>query len=472
VSTLADRLRGVLRTPPPPAPVTSVASGGCVEEILEEGREEDCTGTASAASARRARLGTLADILGGEWDDRDLRRFATIDRRYLPGHRHGRVAMADGLPPTGGWARLHLLAGEACGERLLFVDLETTGLAGGAGTQAFLVGCAWFDGGSFRIRQFLLTSPSGERAMLEAVATMANGCDAVVTYNGKSFDLPLMETRFLFQRMPTPFAGKPHVDMVHPARRLWRTMTPARLGGGGANAGRGGPFPPPVHVDGASGCRLSELERTLCGHTREDDVPGFEIPGRYFHYVRTGDASVLRGVLEHNRLDLISLALVTARAAQMLEAGPSGDVSTREAYGLGRLYERGGLTREARECFGLAARAEAQADEGTRAEALRALAVIARRERQYEEAATAWRAVLDLPRCPANIAREAAEALAVHHEHRLRDPRVAHGFALQSLESQESRTGRAAIERRLARLCRKMGEAPSAGGSPGLPEFG
>ena len=460
MSTLADRLRGVLRTPPPPAPMTGRGSG-----------EEDGHATAAAASARRAHLGTIADVLGGEWDDRDLRRFATIDRRYLPGHRHGRVALADGLPPTGGWARLHLLAGEACGERLLFVDLETTGLAGGAGTQAFLVGCAWFDGGTFRIRQFLLTSPSGERAMLEAVAAMANGCDAVVTYNGKSFDLPLMETRFLFQRMPTPFAGKPHVDMVHPARRLWRPMPPARMSGG-ANAGRGGPFAPTVYADGASGCRLSELERTLCGHTREDDVPGFEIPGRYFHYVRTGDASVLCGVLEHNRLDLISLALVTARAAQMLEAGPTGDVSTREAYGLGRLYERGGLTREARECFGLAARAEAQADAWTRVEALRALAVIARRERQYDEAAAAWRAVLAVPRCPANIAREAAEALAVHHEHRLRDPRVAHGFALQSLESQESRTGRAAIERRLARLCRKMGEAPSAGGSPGLPEFG
>ncbi len=129
---------------------------------------------------------------------RAAHRFLVVDRKYSPGHRHGRMALADALPPSDGpWPHLPLLAGGRCGANLLFVDLETTGLGGGAGTYAFLVGCAWFDGGTFRVRQFFLSSYSAERAMLEAVGSLAGRTDTVVTYNGKSFDLPLIETRFL-----------------------------------------------------------------------------------------------------------------------------------------------------------------------------------------------------------------------------------------------------------------------------------
>jgi uncharacterized protein len=462
MSALADRLRGVV--------------GPARTRSLGEGQ----SGRSVGLPARERSASDVADVLGGAWDDPEARRFATIDRLYLPGHRHGFVAMADGLPPTGGWPRLNLLAGVPCGDRLLFVDLETTGLAGGAGTQAFLVGCAWFEGGTFRVRQFFLTSPSGERAMLTAVAAVADGSDVVVTFNGKSFDLPLIETRYLFQRMDTPFAGKAHVDMLHAARRLWRSDRPSGQAGRRETRSESGL---------SSGCRLSELEQTLCGHAREDDVPGFEIPARYFHYVRTGDARPLSGVLEHNRLDLISLALLTARAAQLLDAGPASAGSAREAFGLGRLYERGGLSTEARESFVRAsginvkaghvdeARAVLGAEdawkdvEWTRPEALRALAWLARRERRYEDAAAAWRTALDLPGCPEPIAREAAEALAVHHEHRLRDPHVARAFALRSLECRQSLTGRESIERRLARLGRKIECAPAAAGVLALPEL-
>ena len=128
------------------------------------------------------------------------------------------------LPPAddGLWPRLSLLEPSVVPGRLLFVDLETTGLAGGAGTRAFLVGCGWFEGAAFRVRQFFLAGYAAERAMLDAVTEAAAEACGVVSYNGKSFDLPLIETRFLFHRMQTPFAGMPHVDMLHPARRLWR----------------------------------------------------------------------------------------------------------------------------------------------------------------------------------------------------------------------------------------------------------
>jgi uncharacterized protein YprB with RNaseH-like and TPR domain len=369
-----------------------------------------------------------AEQLGGEWCEARGHRYLVIDTKYSPGYRHGRVAVADCLPPDDGmWPTLSLLEPSARAGRLLFVDLETTGLAGGAGTYAFLVGCGWFDGAAFRVRQFFLASHAAERALLEGVADVAGGAAGVVTYNGKSFDLPLIETRFLFHRMGTPFAAVPHLDMLHAARRLWRG-------------------------DGEEGGRLTSMEETLLGHVREDDVAGFEIPGRYFHYVRTSDARPLHGVLEHNRLDLLALAMLTARAAQLLEDGAAAARTAREAYGLGRLYERAGRGGDAKGCY-----AKAFDDAIVGAEALRAYAILCRRERQYEDAATAWRRILELRRCPPLIAREAAEALAVHLEHRKRDPGAARRYALQSLQFNISSRRVAAVQYRLARLDRKLG---------------
>ena len=164
------------------------------------------------------------------------------------------------------------------------------------------------------------------------------------------------------------------------------------------------------------GHRLSSLETSLLGHEREGDVPGFEIPARYFRYVHTGDARPLGAVLEHNRLDLLSLALLTARAAQMLDEGVTSATTAREALGIGRLYERAGMTSDALACFARAA----DMGPGVCPDALYAHAVLLRRLRRYEAAASAWQRLLDLDDCPSRLEREAAEALAVHYEHRLR----------------------------------------------------
>jgi uncharacterized protein len=129
--------------------------------------------------------------------------------------------------------------------KTVFLDLETTGLSGGAGTLAFLVGCGWFDLGAFQVRQFLLTSYAAERALLAAVADFFGGCDLIVTYNGKTFDVPVMETRWAFHRIPMPLDETPHFDMLHPARRLWRRL---RTFGASASQGRARPD---------DGCRLT-----------------------------------------------------------------------------------------------------------------------------------------------------------------------------------------------------------------------
>jgi hypothetical protein len=420
MSSLVDRLRGVMS----PGPARRTPDVG----LFERGPD----GTDGGSPAREAY--DVAEALDGSWCGTDAHRCLVIDRTYTPGHRHGDVVMADALPPSDGlWPRLGLLAGAdgPIGDgTLLFVDLETTGLAGGAGTYAFLVGCAWFAGGTFRIRQFFLTDFGAERTLLDALRDAAATAGAVVTYNGKTFDLPLIETRFVMHRLTTPFASVPHIDMLHPARRLWR-----------------------ADEDGGS-CRLSALEQHVCGHVREGDVPGFEIPSRYFHFVRTGDARPLLPVLEHNRLDLLSLALLTSHAAQLLDEGADAARTAREACGLGRLYERGGMIGDAKRCFVKAM--DLPADACTHAEALRAFAVLSRRERRYEEAAAAWQRILCLRGCPPQVVREATEALAVHHEHRIRDLRTARDFALQALECQGSLTRRQAIHHRLARLDRKM----------------
>jgi uncharacterized protein YprB with RNaseH-like and TPR domain len=409
------------------------------------------------ASADESGPSDPAEVLGGAWQDADGQGFVVVERKYPPGHRHGDVTVADGLPPTAGaWPALDLLARTPCRDRLLFVDLETTGLVGGAGTYAFLVGCAWFDGGSFRIRQYLMSTPMVERSMLGAIAELAGEAGTVVTYNGKTFDLPLIETRYLFHRLETPFAGLPHVDMLHPARRLWRT-----------HAAGGDDY---QMFD--AGCRLTTLERTLCGFEREGDVPGFEIPARYFSYVRTGDARPLEGVLEHNRLDLLSLAFLTARAAQLVEDGPPAVRTAREAVGLGRLYQFAGRFDDARRCFGLACGVDASAPavplppggDGAqlRAEALSSFARLSRRSRFFDDAAAAWSSLLTLPGCPPAILREAAEALAVHHEHRRSDPLSARGFALQSLQLPLTASRRQALHHRVARLDRKLAAIPVA----------
>ena len=396
MSSLADRLRGVL----------GPAKAGHYQPAGND-----------AGSVRfQADQPNAAEILGGEWREARGKKFVVVDRKYSPGYRHGRISIADCLPP---WSRIELLGGTS--GKMLFVDLETTGLAGGAGTYAFLVGCGWFDGGTFRLRQFFLSDFAAERALLESVAEIADDVDCVVTYNGKTFDLPLIETRFALQRMEPPFAGVAHVDMLHPARRMWR--------------------------EDDVECRLTYLEQALCGHEREDDVPGFEIPSRYFYYVRSGDARPLAAVLEHNRLDIVSLAMLTARASQLLDEGPSAATTEREAFGMGRLYERAGLLDRALACFCRVKNVEG----------IRASAILLRRLRRYGEAADAWRDLLATRGCPEAYAREAMEALAVHHEHRARDLEAARRFALQSLRLQATVARRDAIKYRLARLDRKLG---------------
>jgi uncharacterized protein len=407
MSSLSERLRGVINGP------------------AKAGRYQ-------ADVVPRAKPSNLENLLEGQWYGHCF----IVERKFPASAKYGRSRIGDLAE------RLHASAADAplvCGGAaaappFVFFDLETTGLSGGAGTQAFLVGCGWFDdAGGFTTRQYLLARYSDERAMLIAVAEELARAGAIVSFNGKSFDAPVLETRYLFHRLEWTAAELPHIDVLHPARRFWKE----------------------------DDCSLVVLEQQVLGSWREDDVPGFEIPERYFHFVRSGDASALEGVLEHNRRDLLSLAGLTSRLLEIVRGGPDYADNAREALALGHVYARARAEERAITAFEravtLAASSRSQRAQLLSEDALHALAVAYRRARRFDDAAKCWTALVESG-CSSAIERQAIEALAIHHEHRRRDLPAAKLFAERHV--QVARQGREALKlaakRRLDRVERKL----------------
>ena len=325
---------------------------------------------------------------------------------------------------------------------LLFLDLETTGLAGGAGTQAFLVGLAILEDEAIHVRQYLLPGFEHERALLAEVGAWVADHETLVTFNGRSFDVPLIETRYLFHRLAFPLADRPHVDMLHPSRRLWKER-PSIAG-------------PPLDDDS---CKLSVLERHLAGLHRVGDVPGFEIPSRFFRFVRDGDAHAARGGARaqphrsavararHGARDPADRRWATRR--RRIRASASASAASTSVPG--------GPTRPRRRSPtppSLAARIGREPD--VRAESLKRLALCRRRSGRLPEAAAAWQELVALPACPATLRREAREALAIHHEHRSRDLDAARTFVVDALSEHPGPRWREQAEYRLRRLDRKL----------------
>jgi uncharacterized protein YprB with RNaseH-like and TPR domain len=190
------------------------------------------------------------------------------------------------LPPEALFAISSSEVNEIDPQRIVFLDTETTGLAGGAGTLAFLVGIGRLDGDTFCVRQFLMRDFSEEASVLHAVAEELRQANLLVTYNGKAYDEPLLASRYVLARVPPPFGRIPHLDLLYSARRLWKLRFES--------------------------CRLVELEAQILGHVRQGDVPGSLIPQVYFDFLRTQRPGRLNAVLHHNALDILSLAALTA----------------------------------------------------------------------------------------------------------------------------------------------------------------
>ena len=351
-------------------------------------------------------------------------------RTYEFHRRHGNAEISALAEMNG--APLGLKSAPA---RWAFLDTETTGLAGGTGTECVLVGVGAVEGRDFRVRQFLMRDYAEEPALLDALTQHLANFDVLVTYNGKTFDAPLLETRFLLARRRPAHARLEHLDLLYSARRLFRL----RL----------------------SSCRLVELESAVLGFEREGDLPGEMIPYFYFDYLRTHNALKLVPILHHNVMDIVTLACLTALVLAAVgdpEAAPLAHPL--DLYSLAAWVARAGNHEPARRLYrrALVAGLPEAVDWKARAE----LAALYKRARDFEQAGAIW---TELSTGPAPWRLGALEELAKYHEHRARDYPRALEAARLGLSAAALPEVAAAWQRRVARLERKLaGRAPRISG--------
>jgi len=352
------------------APKPSVASlRERIAELEKRGRSR-ASSTAGAAAQPRLPAEKLAQALAGEQI------------------AEGVVRIHQRLPLSGNLGSIDLkilrarpqLPGETTASHLrrVYIDTETTGLSGGSGTLAFLVGIAVVDDRTIELTQFLLTRFSAEAALLRLFAESLSTRDRLISYNGKSYDLPLLITRFRMQAMAPPFAGLPHLDLLQPVRRLFSSRW--------------------------ADCRLISLEQNLLGFRRVDDLPGSEAPAAWFSYVRFGHGAQLAKVVEHNRQDIVSLAVAHHALAHAIAEPRMFNV---DLYALARWLAEGSEA-EARKL--LQSHQSALCDHGKRF-----LAHLLRRAGAWPQAVAVWESLA------ATGCTDSVERLAKYHEHVSKD---------------------------------------------------
>ena len=313
--------------------------------------------------------------------------------------------------------------------RILYLDTETTGL-GGSGTVAFLVGLGYLTDEGFEVHQFLMRDYPEEPYLLKHVAAGLDKFDVLCTFNGTTFDVPLLESRFLMNRMERSCLDMPHLDLLHMCRRLWKL----RLGR----------------------CNLGRLEEVILGRPRTDDIPGSEVPQRYFTYLKTGEISLLDDILKHNAQDIASLCVLLNHMAD-LYLHPEKIRFSEDVYSMGRALERTDRTEQARRCYRLARGGRMGDLAGS------ALAVSYRRSGQREEAANVWREMIregrggvvpyvELAKYQEHIRRDIPAALKLTEEAiiRVSEPGFGRDDAVQEIQNE--------LQYRWQRLKRKLKE--------------
>ena len=328
------------------------------------------------------------------------------------------------LPRALSGASLEMMQGQpypdCLREDICFLDTETTGLSHGAGTVAFLVGVGFFDETDFVVRQYLMRDYDEEALLLSHVAEEIAKRKFLCTFNGATFDLPLLETRFTMQRMRAMYTARPHVDLLPASRRVWKLRLKR--------------------------CNLTALEEAVLGMRRQDDLPGALVPQRYFDFLKTGDFSLLEDVLTHNCQDIISLAHILDRLIRLHDTPLLAD-APEDLFSLGRVYEKRGRAEGARMCY-------RAADKGSMSLLARGrMAETYRREGNYAEAARIYQ------RMASDRQGGAAPliALAKICEHRKKDIPAAVEYTRRAiiLAADQPDSDMAALQKRYERLMKK-----------------
>ena len=326
--------------------------------------------------------------------------------------------------------------------RILYLDTETTGLSGGAGTLAFEVGLGRLTEEGFRITQLMIRDYPEEQFLLRRVLEAAGDCDALCTFNGRSFDLPLLRDRCLMNRLSPAPLEKPHIDLLHIARRVFRLRLKQ--------------------------CNLGRLEEAVLGFGRGDDLPGAQVPERFFSYLKTGEFALLEDVLRHNQQDIASLCILLNHMARMYQA-PQLLGHDQDLYAMGHGLERHNHPEEARRCWELVHPGSLHAQSQLR------LAQSLRRSGQAGEAAAIWRRMAE--------GREGGIVpwveLAKYYEHTLRDIPEALACARRALillaepglpADASVQSEKNALQYRCARLRRKLNGRGTTSRPPEGPE--
>lgn len=265
---------------------------------------------------RKKRKYPIEEIVEGHLHDTPFGQTFIVETRYPKGYRHGLVELQleSSLAIIADWANdprvLKLNSRE-----YIFLDIETSGLAGGAGTYAFLIGVGYLDRGGFHLAQFFMRDPIEEPAQLAALTSFLGNCKGLVTFNGRSFDVPIVNNRYITNRDISPFKSTLHIDLLPLARRLWRDRLPSR--------------------------KLGYLEEHILRFKRgHEDVPGWLVPSLYFDYLRTGDARPLQSVFYHNAMDILSMVALLNHITHLLENPLNGAVThATDIIAIGKLFD-------------------------------------------------------------------------------------------------------------------------------------
>lgn len=377
---------------------------------------------------------TIGAVVPGEVVETPCGPCFVSETRYRLDHVHGAYPLSTLAPGERPSTYLVHLAGDKRLSELdlrsaIFFDIETTGLGIGAGMYAFLVCFGTFEGDEFCLRQYFMRDYGEEEGLLYLLSQQMRRFGGWVSFNGRNFDLPVLRTRFICARQEMPLAQAPHLDLLYPARRLWRK----RL----------------------TSCRLGSLEAGVLGVTRDGDVPGWLIPELYFDYVRYGAVDPLRQVFLHNALDVLSLVVLAARANTLLREPSSLQTEhAADLYSLGLIYESCGQLGEAQRAVEEAL--QQRLPPALQEEALRRLSALYKRTGQLEQAARLWRILRERgsPRAFLELSR--------YHERHLHDCRTAailagQALALDNLPARGECSSEA-FERRFKRLRRRLGK--------------
>ena len=307
---------------------------------------------------------------------------------------------------------------------IVFLDVETTGLSGGVGTLAFLVGLGYFDANRFAVEQFLIKDYHEEPMMLQELSNWLSRYLVLVSFNGKTFDVPLLKTRFLMNRQEDDCLSLAHADLLYPARRLWKL----RLGC----------------------CKLAHLEEELLGVSREDDLSGAQVPKAFFQFLKDRQWDPIHRILIHNRQDILSLAQLFFFLLKEYDH-PEEVIHEQDLFSLARFHEKRGEEALAAKCYRLSAKGT------TRPKAFTALATMHKRRGQVDSAICLYTAMLRRGEIPV----DASEALAKIFEHQKKDITQALHYTRQALLYLTEATifafgtrDEAVQERRIALQCR------------------